>query len=393
LIRKIKLQARHFMTLMRKEGLDPRRSAAAVFLGIFIGIIPIYGFQTVTALGVAALFRLNKPLTVAATFINNPLFLPVILFSSVELGCLLWTGSFPRLDMASLVAMRHHLNKEQFLIWIVGSVALGVLVGAIGAIIAAAVARRHRKLRTPANTALTERVGFVEAMYSKCPIKVRQFVRWKLRLDKMFELLAAENLGAGTIVDLGCGYGNALGFLAYEATRRRLIGCDIDAGRIAFARKALAPLNAELTAVDVRQFEFPTAELILIMDVLHYLTPAQQQELLQRCCTALEPNGLLIFRVPNRRAGFRGAFSMALERLIFMSEGNGLRRPEMLPANHYRTALQNANLQLEERSFENRLPLSHVLFVARKPLEADDKNLIAPRHADVRPALTIPPNR
>lgn len=352
---------------MRKEGLDPRRAAAAVFLGIFIGIVPIYGLQTLAAIGVAVVFRLNKPLTVAATFINNPLLLPLIIFSSVELGCLLWTGSFQRLNLAALIAMRTHINKEQLFIWVIGSVALGVLIGAIGAVITAIVI--HLRQRAPVDPVLQAHVRFVNAMFSQCTRKVREFVQWKLRLDKIFELLAAENLGSGTIVDLGCGYGIALCFAACDDKRRRLIGCDLDARRIAVARKALGTLNADLTAADVRQFELPTAELILILDVLHYLPAAEQTILLKRCCSALAPNGILIFRVPHREVGLRGTISMTLERLIFVGEGNGF-RPQMLSIAEYRSALQNANLQLEERHFQNRLPLSHVLFVARKPLAA-----------------------
>jgi hypothetical protein len=40
----------------------------------------------------------------------------------------------------------------------------------------------------------------------------------------------------------------------------------------------------------------------------------------------------------------------------------------MLSIAEYRGALENAGMQLEERRFQNRLPLAHVLFVARKPL-------------------------
>jgi uncharacterized protein (DUF2062 family)/trans-aconitate methyltransferase len=351
---------------LRKEGLDSRRAAAAVFLGIFIGIVPIYGFQTLAAVGVALLFRLNKPLTVAATFINNPLLLPLIIFSSVELGCFLWTGSFQPLNLAALVATRTHIHREQLFIWAIGSVALGVLAGGVGAAITAIVVHLYH-LKASANPALGARVRFVNAMFSPCTRMVRGFVQWKLRLDKVFELLAAENLGSGTVVDLGCGYGITLCFAACDDNRRRLVGCDLDTRRIAVARQALGTLNADLTAADVRHFELPTAELILILDVLHYLPAAEQPILLKRCCSALAPNGILIFRVPDREFGLRSAISMALERLIFACEGNRF-RPQMLPVAEYRSALQNADLQLEERRFQNHLPLSHVLFVARKPL-------------------------
>ena len=365
MIRRFEAHARKFVTPLLKEGLDPCRAAAAVFLGIFIGIVPIYGLQTLAAVGVAFLFRLNKPLTVAGTFINNPLLLPVIIFSSVELGCLLRSGSFRPLDLSALAAARTHINKEQLFIWVIGSVALGILVGGVGAAITGVVVHLH--LKASANSALRERVRFVNEIFAQCTLTARQFVRWKLRLDRIFELLAAENLGSGTVVDLGCGYGIALCFAAFGDNRRRLIGCDLDARRIAVARRALGTLNADVTVADIRYFELPPAGLILILDVLQYLPAAEQLALLKRCCSALAPDGILVFRVPDCERGLRSAIAMAFERLIFAIGGDGF-RPRVLSVAEYRGALENAGMQLEAHRFQNRLPLVHVLFIARKPL-------------------------
>jgi uncharacterized protein (DUF2062 family)/trans-aconitate methyltransferase len=366
-IQKFNLAARKFITLLLTEGRDPRRAAAAVFLGFFLGIVPIYGFQTLAAISMALLFRLNKPLTIAATFINNPLLLPPTIFASVELGCFLRTGSFLPLGFSELAAMRGHINKEQLFTWVIGSVALGVLIGAVGAAITAIVARVY--LRSSANPALRARVRFVNAMFAQCTRPDREFVRWKLRLDRIFELLAAENLGSGTVVDLGCGYGMALCFAAFGDNQRRLVGCDLDEHRIAVARKALASLNTEVSVADVRDFELPPAGLILIMDVLQCLSAAEQSALLKRCCSALANDGILIFRVHDRERGIRTAITMAFERLIFACRHHDL-RPRILKIAEYRRVLESAGMQLEERRFKNHLPLAHVLIVARKPVTA-----------------------
>jgi uncharacterized protein (DUF2062 family) len=144
-VRRLKFRARKFVNLLLKERLDPSHAAAAAFLGIFIGILPIYGFQALAAVAIALLFRLNKPLTVACTFISNPLFLPLIIFFSVELGCLLRRGSFQPLALSELTAMRTHINKEQFFIFVIGSIALGILLGGIGAAFAAFIVHRYRE--------------------------------------------------------------------------------------------------------------------------------------------------------------------------------------------------------------------------------------------------------
>jgi uncharacterized protein (DUF2062 family)/SAM-dependent methyltransferase len=359
-IQRYRTRVRQFATLLLKENLDPGHAAAAMFLGIFIGIVPIYGFQTLAAVGVALLFRLNKPLTVAGTFINNPLLQPLIVVASVDLGCFLRGSPFPPWNASSLTGA--HL-KQELLAWVIGSVPLGILVGGVGAAITAAVIQ----LKTPANPGLRDRVLFVNALFAKCARADRGFVRWKLRLDRIFGMLAAENLGSGTVVDLGCGFGMALAFAAFGDGSRRLVGCDLDAHRVAVARQALGALNADLSVADVRRLDLPPAGLILILDVLQYLPADDQQTLLQRCCSALAPQGMLIFRVHDRERGLWSAITMAFDRLIFACGRAGV-RPLMLSAAEYHSVLENAGMQVEQRRFRNRLPLAHILFIAQKPL-------------------------
>jgi uncharacterized protein (DUF2062 family) len=155
-IRKFESRLRKLVTELLKEKLDPPRAAAAVFLGLFIGIVPIYGFHALAAVGAALLFRLNKPLTLAGTFISNPLLQPVLVFCSVELGCLLYRGSFQPLTLSALAAASTHLTKEQFVIWIIGSVALAILVGGVGGAVTAIIVHLHRK--ASADAEMRERV-------------------------------------------------------------------------------------------------------------------------------------------------------------------------------------------------------------------------------------------
>jgi uncharacterized protein (DUF2062 family)/SAM-dependent methyltransferase len=355
---------REFATVLLKEDLTPGRAAAAVFAGIFIGIVPIYGFQLLAAFGLALLFGLNKPLTLASTFINNPLLQPVIVASSVEVGYFLRSGAYRPFHLSALTGP--HV-KEELLAWFMGSVVVGVVVGGVGAAITAAVVRS----RVPADIGLRVRVLFVNRMFAGCARGDRAFVRWKLRLDRIFELLAelltADDLLSETVVDLGCGYGIALSFAAFGDSSRRLVGCDLDEHRIAVGRQALNSLNADLQVADVRRFDLPPAGLILILDVLQYLPADEQLGLLKRCCSALEPWGRLIFRVHDRERGLWSTITMAFDRLIFAC-GRAGTRPLILPAVEYHRVLEDAGMQVEERRFRNRLPLAHILFIAKKAI-------------------------
>ena len=90
---------------MLTEQLEPGPAAAAVWLGIALGIIPIYGLQAVVALALATLLGLNRPLTLAATFINNPLLQPLLVVGSLQLGHLATHGSWVSLSPAALLAL------------------------------------------------------------------------------------------------------------------------------------------------------------------------------------------------------------------------------------------------------------------------------------------------
>jgi uncharacterized protein (DUF2062 family) len=346
-------------TTLLTERLDPASAAAAVFWGVFIGIVPIYGLQTLAAIGVALLLRLNKPLTLAATFVNNPLLLPPTVAASVELGSFVCHGSFRPWHLTALSGGQ---LKEQLFSWVVGSLLLGLLAGGAAAIVTAAVVY----WTAPSQRGLRERIRFVNRSFAGSAQFDRGFVRWKMRLDRIFSLLASEDLGSGTVVDLGCGYGMALIFAAFGDRGRRLVGCDLNAHRIAVAQQALRAFNAEASVQDVRDFALPPAGLILILDVLQYLPGEEQLALLKRCCAALEPGGRLIFRVHDRERGLRTVLTLGLDRLLFSPERVGV-RPTILSAAQYRVALQESGMAVEERRFRNRLPLAHILFLARRP--------------------------
>ncbi|HXH82765.1 MAG TPA: DUF2062 domain-containing protein [Candidatus Tectomicrobia bacterium] len=67
----------------------PRRVAAALALGVFISVTPFWGFQTILALVTASIFRLNRAVTVAGTWLNLPWFAPFVYAGAVQLGALL----------------------------------------------------------------------------------------------------------------------------------------------------------------------------------------------------------------------------------------------------------------------------------------------------------------
>ena len=62
--------------------------SSSIALGIFMGIIPIWGFQLAAAIFLAIVLRLNKPLVIVAANISITPMIPLIVFLSCKTGAL-----------------------------------------------------------------------------------------------------------------------------------------------------------------------------------------------------------------------------------------------------------------------------------------------------------------
>ncbi len=116
----------NWKTMLRENLFNKEESnfkkAASIGFGVFMGIVPIWGFQMAVALLLAALFRLNKALTIIASNISIPPMIPLIIFLSFLLGRF-WMGTNAVYMIFSRNISREaiKLNLEQY---IYGSITL-----------------------------------------------------------------------------------------------------------------------------------------------------------------------------------------------------------------------------------------------------------------------------
>jgi len=89
--------------IMSKDNETPNKVASAMGLGVFMGIIPIWGFQMIVAGSLAHLFKLNKALVILAANISIPPMIPVLIYLSYQTGFFVWNGSFDSIDNISNV--------------------------------------------------------------------------------------------------------------------------------------------------------------------------------------------------------------------------------------------------------------------------------------------------
>jgi len=118
---------------------SPWRTALALAVGVFLSFTPFWGFQTIMALLLATVFRLNRTVTVAGTWLNLPWFAPFVYAGALKLGTLMLP------DLSGLPGLSAYL--------LVGSTTLGLAAGLLTWIIAFGVMRRRRQRRRPGGDA------------------------------------------------------------------------------------------------------------------------------------------------------------------------------------------------------------------------------------------------
>lgn len=62
------------------------KKAGAIALGVFVGISPFWGFQTVLVLFLAVVFKFNKAIAFAFSNVSFPPFIPFIIYASLKIG-------------------------------------------------------------------------------------------------------------------------------------------------------------------------------------------------------------------------------------------------------------------------------------------------------------------
>lgn len=110
---------KHFLS----ETESKTKKSVSVAVGIFFGIVPIWGYQLVTAILVAYLLKLNKAIVILTANISVPVMLPAILFASLKTGELV-TGEVSTITFQNISLENIKLNLY---VYIVGAVVLSIV--------------------------------------------------------------------------------------------------------------------------------------------------------------------------------------------------------------------------------------------------------------------------
>jgi glycosyltransferase involved in cell wall biosynthesis len=122
----------HFVKQIVRSEHSRAVTAISVGFGVFMGIVPLWGFQMLVAVFFAFLFRLNKVLVILFSNISIPPMIPLIVFLSYKLG-IFWMGN----KAVNFMFDRHisiETVKVNFIQYVYGSITLAVIAGLISGI-------------------------------------------------------------------------------------------------------------------------------------------------------------------------------------------------------------------------------------------------------------------
>jgi uncharacterized protein (DUF2062 family)/2-polyprenyl-3-methyl-5-hydroxy-6-metoxy-1,4-benzoquinol methylase len=377
---------------LRGADLSPLRGAAAVAIGLFIGSQPIFGCHTPLVLGLCLWLRLDFAIAWIAANISNPFFAPALLTAEVQVGAYLRTGALLKFDQdISRAGALSAFAGDLFL----GALPVGLSLAAVGAGLTYAGITLKRRFRpskgkrapyrlppdAPPWMLAVERVAGRYAPPDGGTATDRSrfhYVRTKLLSDPVAKLvagIAGDAEGAlGDIADIGTGRGQLPILLIELGRAARAWGVDWDAKKIEAAQRAVAgdggehpPLDATFVAGDAREADVPAADTVLLIDLLHYFTIAEQDGILRRAARAVRPGGRILIREADTERGLRSIATLLEERIFTAIRFNRGERVKFRPAREIAARLEEAGLSVTIQPAWERTPFSNVLVIGRRP--------------------------
>ena len=371
---------------LRGDNASPARGAAAVALGLFIGCIPIFGLHAPLVLGLCLLLRLDGFVAYVAANISNPLFSAVLMTVEVQVGAWLMTGAPLPLHDVEAAKAAGFAGLVKFLF--VGAPVVGAVLAVVGAAsiyFGTVIKRRFRPPRPRAPYRLPDHappwwhaVERVASRYSPIgadagPAERSRFhyVRMKLLGDPVMKRIADEE-ALGEVLDVGTGRGQLPITLLELGRAEAVTGFDWDAAKIDAARAAAEvppALRARFEVADMADAstDYPAADTVLLVDVLHYLDAEVQDEVLERAARAVRPGGRLLLREADTERGWRSAVTLLEERLFTALRFNRGARVQFRAARDRMTQLEAAGLRCRVEPAWGKTPFSNVLIIAERP--------------------------
>lgn len=123
-----KARKENLKKLFYNPNTSPLSKAWAMFIGVFIGVLPIWGMQIISAIVSAQYFKVDKPMAVIGSYINLTPLYPILIYFSLQIGALLVGNNtiIPPLSEISLATA-----KTYFWLYVLGCIPVAAITAFI----------------------------------------------------------------------------------------------------------------------------------------------------------------------------------------------------------------------------------------------------------------------
>jgi SAM-dependent methyltransferase len=208
------------------------------------------------------------------------------------------------------------------------------------------------------------------------------FAKGKLSGDPAFFGLLEHGLipNAERLIDLGCGQGLLASWLLEARTLHEsgnwpvqwpaapkveniwgleLMPKDVDRARAALGDRAQFALGDICTA------DFGKTDVVIILDVLHYISHEAQEDVLRRIRASLPIGGTFITRIGDAAGGLPFHYSNWVDRAVFFLRGHRLNRIYCRTQQEWLEVLKRNGFTVEPLPMHKGTPFCNVMLIAK----------------------------
>lgn len=209
------------------------------------------------------------------------------------------------------------------------------------------------------------------------------FALGKLRGDPVFTALLERGLipDNSSILDLGCGqalldswlmaaekFSNTGLWPKHWPMAPRLktfVGIELRRNQVQNARMLEQNGRTTILEGDISEMEYGKADVVLMLDVLHYIHYTAQVRVLAKVRKAISPSGFLLMRIGDAAAGLPFHVSKTVDQLMILARGQGHCHLYCRSLEEWLTLLNDHGFAVETMPMSQGTPFANLLIVAR----------------------------